>query len=117
MSEIKDWPYAGKVMGALTLVAGFVSPLVFTTWAFANASADIRYQRQRSEEQYADTIGRLKSISIEQASMRDQLSEQSTILIEAREERRYRFTDLERRVGALEAAIVSGPPPNATTPR
>lgn len=115
MTDLKDWPYAGKVMGALVLVGGFVSPLVFTTWAFANASSDIRYQRQRSEEQYADTIGRLKSISLEQASMRGQLQEQNTILIEAREERRYRFTDLERRVGALENIVA--PPPTANLPR
>ena len=109
--EMKDWPFAGKVVGAIVMLLGFASPLVIATWAFASASSDLRYQQKRSEEQYGVMLGKFDSLSTAQQDQGRSLQSLRDLFVETRAENKQthaesalRMSELERRVTNLEEA-------------
>lgn len=95
MPDFKEWPFIGRVIGALAALAVLFCPLLVTAFSLGSTANSLSSMRAS-----------LESLTIEQGKIREKLTEQSNAAIQTGYANTSRFQDMERRLGALEAAAM-----------
>lgn len=95
MPDFKEWPFIGRVIGAMAALAVVFCPLLVTAFSLGSTANSLASMRSS-----------LESLTIEQGKIREKLTEQSNASIQAGYANSSRFQDMERRISALEAAAL-----------